>query len=83
MDRLPRIGERVHYRSARIEGYEATGIVRKIYEGFEEDTLAVIPVGSGGWSEHWHACVEVDERPDWWGYSDNVFAPPIAEIEPA
>lgn len=84
MDRLPEIGERVRYRSESKyrEPRECVGTVRKIYPGYRGESLAVIPVGTDEWADHWAACVEVDERPDWFGYQGNEFAPSIAEIEP-
>lgn len=82
MKRLPEVGARVRFNSATFPDRTVTGTVRKIYPGYRGESLIPVPIGKGDWAERWSAAVEVDERPIWWGYSENRFAPSIAELEP-
>ena len=88
MKRLPKIGERVRYRSSYQRPWEEAprellGTVRKLYPGYEGDSLRPMAIGSPGWAEHWSASVEVDAPlPAWWSYQGtNLFAPSISELE--
>lgn len=94
MKRLPQIGERVRFRSARLrpapdKDRECLGTVRKLYPGDrcdedDPDIIRPVAVGDPDWEAYWCASVEVDDPlPEWWCYSGtNRFAPSLNELEP-
>lgn len=89
MDRVPEIGERVRYTSARYPERTLLGTVRAIYPGDrteddEGEVIIPVRVGDPDWDESWHASVEPDELPAWWQYGEHPrFAPSISELVPA
>lgn len=80
MKRAPTIGQRVRYLSHALEESEGsprvcTGTVMAIYESWD-DRGRLQP------ESEWSAGVQVDEKPSWWPYPGNRFAPDVAELEP-
>lgn len=91
MKRAPRIGEKVQYYSTYLMEYEhrprtCTGVVTKLYQKHDDvfdDDGDFVRRGPLLPPSRWHAVVQVDERPDWWGYPDSdVFAPCVEELFP-